>query len=71
MISFENDYAEGCHPKILEALARTNLEQLSRQVRFSVWGKYDGGRTVARFVTSWAIPQENIDTLSSVLDGLG
>ena len=28
MISFENDYSEGCHPKILEALVRTNLEQL-------------------------------------------
>lgn len=27
MIFFNNDYAEGCHPKILEALMRTNLEQ--------------------------------------------
>ena len=27
MIYFNNDYSEGCHPKILEALARTNLEQ--------------------------------------------
>ncbi len=27
MVYFNNDYAEGCHPKILEALARTNLEQ--------------------------------------------
>ena len=27
MIYFNNDYAEGCHPKILEVLARTNLEQ--------------------------------------------
>lgn len=26
-ISFKNDYAEGCHPRILEALLRTNLEQ--------------------------------------------
>ena len=24
---FNNDYCEGCHPKVLEALARTNLEQ--------------------------------------------
>lgn len=29
MISFENDYSEGCAPEILAALARTNLEQLS------------------------------------------
>ena len=27
MIYFNNDYSEGCHPKILEALNRTNLEQ--------------------------------------------
>ena len=27
MIYFNNDYSEGCHPKILEALARTNMEQ--------------------------------------------
>ena len=27
MIYFNNDYAEGCHPKILEVLDRTNLEQ--------------------------------------------
>ncbi|BDD05261.1 threonine aldolase family protein [Aureibacter tunicatorum] len=26
-ISFKNDYSEGCHPKILEALMATNLEQ--------------------------------------------
>ena len=27
MIYFNNDYSEGCHPKILEALTRTNFEQ--------------------------------------------
>ena len=27
MIYFINDYSEGCHPKILEALTRTNYEQ--------------------------------------------
>lgn len=25
--SFKNDYAEGCHPRILEALAKSNLQQ--------------------------------------------
>lgn len=29
MISFESDYIEGAHPKILDALVRTNFEQLS------------------------------------------
>ena len=28
MTLFINDYSEGCHPRILEALTRTNLEQL-------------------------------------------
>ena len=27
MIYFNNDYSEGCHPKVLEALIRTNMEQ--------------------------------------------
>lgn len=27
MISFKNDYSEGCHPNILAALAKSNLEQ--------------------------------------------
>lgn len=27
MIYFNNDYSEGCHPRILEALTRTNMEQ--------------------------------------------
>ena len=27
MFNFKNDYSEGCHPRILEALTRTNLEQ--------------------------------------------
>lgn len=26
MLSFENDYSEGCHPRILEAMAHTNIE---------------------------------------------
>ena len=29
MLSFESDYIEGAHPKILEALTRTNMESLS------------------------------------------
>ena len=27
MISFQNDYSEGAHPKVLDAIARCNLEQ--------------------------------------------
>lgn len=28
MLSFENDYSEGCHPQVLEALVKTNMEPL-------------------------------------------
>ena len=27
MLYFNNDYAEGCHPKVLEALTKTNFDQ--------------------------------------------
>ena len=27
IISFKNDYSEGCHPRVLEALVRTNMVQ--------------------------------------------
>lgn len=27
MVYFNNDYTQGCHPKVLEALSRTNMEQ--------------------------------------------
>ena len=27
MIYFHNDYSEGCHEKVLEALIKTNMEQ--------------------------------------------
>lgn len=29
MYTFQNDYSEGCHPAVLEALVRTNLEHTS------------------------------------------
>lgn len=29
MLSFENDYSEGAHPKVMERLLETNMEQLS------------------------------------------
>ena len=28
MLTFENDYSEGCHPQVLEALVKTNMEPL-------------------------------------------
>ena len=31
MIYFNNDYSEGGHPKVLDALIRTNLQQPGRR----------------------------------------
>ena len=42
MIYFNNDYAEGCHPKVLEALIKTNMEQTPGYDSFSLQGQYAG-----------------------------
>lgn len=34
MILFTSDYTEGAHPRIIEKLAETNMEQDSR-----IWGR--------------------------------
>ena len=37
MYSFRNDYSEGAHPKVLQALADTNLRQRRRMVSAAAW----------------------------------
>ncbi len=44
------------------------MEQLSKQVRFSFWEKYDETHTVVRFATSWATKSENLDALELLLN---
>ena len=54
MYSFLNDYSEGAHPKILEALTKTNLEQTAG---YGVDPHCDRARTLIR----QAIGRENVD----------
>lgn len=37
---------------------------------FETWQKFDDGRTAVRFCTSWATPEENVDTLVKAIDNL-
>ena len=43
------------------------MHQLEKEVRFSVWEKYDETHTVVRFAASWATKMEDIDELISIL----
>lgn len=43
------------------------LEELEKQVRFSVWQKYDNESTVVRFASSFMTPGENIQFLDTIL----
>lgn len=43
------------------------MEALKEQVRFCFWEKLDDTRTVVRFATSWATPEENIRKLMELL----
>ena len=46
MYNFRNDYSQGAHPRVLEALAATNLERpfYFRTLWAGAWGVRDGGR---------------------------
>ena len=43
------------------------MEDLSQQVRFSFWQRYDEKHTVIRFATSWATREEDVDALIKLL----
>lgn len=48
-------------------LENSKMEELSQNVRFSFWEKYDQNHTVVRFATSWATNEEDIIKLSKLL----
>ena len=58
MHSFKNDYSEGCHPRILEALTRTNLEQT---VGYGLDGHCENAAQLLR--TQFACPDADIHFL--------
>lgn len=43
------------------------LEELSKQVNYGFWEKYDDSHTVIRFASSWATKPEDIDALAEIL----
>jgi Threonine aldolase len=47
-------------------LENSELERLSREVRFSFWEKLDEDHTVVRFATSWATQRSDVEQLISL-----
>ena len=43
--------------------SNTQLEQLSKKYRFSIWQHMDEERTAVRICTSWGTKSENVDKL--------
>ena len=80
MIRWECDYAEGCHPALLDALTRTNqlfpvlpdahLAKLADRHVWSFWEKVDADHTAVRFCTSWCTTPEQAEQLAADLKGL-
>ncbi len=66
--------AKGC-PFLLDSptnqqfviLENSRLEQLRRQVVFSVWEPVDESHTAVRFATSWATREADVDALLKIL----
>lgn len=48
-------------------LENTRMKQLSEQVAFSFWEKYDDTHTVVRFATSWSTTEEDIRALEEAV----
>lgn len=71
--SFKNDYSEGCHPKILEALAKTNLAQqngygldeYSKHAENLILEKIKSPHSKVHFVSGGT--QANLIVISSIL----
>ncbi|MFI3212016.1 MAG: aminotransferase class I/II-fold pyridoxal phosphate-dependent enzyme [Eubacteriales bacterium] len=49
-------------------IENTKMEELSKDVTFTFWERYDDTHSVIRFVTSWATKAEDIDVLIGLLD---
>lgn len=49
-------------------LENSYMKNLSENVDFSFWEKYDNNHTVVRFATSWATTYDDIDSLEQILD---
>ena len=71
--SFKNDYSEGCHPRILKALLKTNfnqeegygLDSVSNQAREAIKKKIDNPSAEVYFVSGGT--QANLIVIASIL----
>ena len=43
------------------------MKELSKNVEFGFWEKYDDNHTVVRFATSWSTDESSIDQLEEYL----
>ena len=48
-------------------IENTKMKELSKNVSFSFWEKYDEDHTVIRFATSWATTENDLDELIKLL----
>ena len=51
-------------------LENEKMKELSKNVEFGFWEKYDDTHTVIRFATSWATTKEDVDALCNLLCNL-
>jgi threonine aldolase len=56
-------YTPVCSNQLFPILPDTLIEQLSTEFDFLVQERLEGGNSVIRLVTSWATPQQSVDTL--------
>ena len=43
------------------------INKLREKITFSLWEKYDNSHMIARFVTSWATTDEEVNELKEIL----
>ncbi len=48
-------------------LNEEQFERIGQEIKFSVWEKLDGGRTVVRFATSWSTTEQDLKALEKVI----
>lgn len=53
--------------QIFVIMENARMEELQKNVRFTIWEKYDERHTTIRLVTSWATEQKDLDALISLL----
>lgn len=51
-------------------LTKAQLEYFGKKYSFEIWGPYDNDRTVARFCTSWATSDENLNSLLGDIENM-